>query len=301
MDWRSIGFDWNRARAFLVTAEKGSLSAAARALNMTQSTLGRQVTALEKELGVTLFERVGRGLEITPSGLDLMEHVRAMGEAANQLSLAASGRSQNLEGNVCISATEAMAAFVLPPIVKELRERAPGITVEIIADNRSSDLRRREADIAIRNFQPIQPDLISVSLKQIYAHFYATPDYLASLGNPQTKQDLAKGQFIGFADNTRFIEGVTDLGVPITSENFPIITENHLVHWELVKQGAGIGVMPELIGDREPLVIRALASLPPFPVDTWVVTHGELKTNRRIRMVFDYLVESLGQLFSNLD
>ncbi|MEQ8698792.1 MAG: LysR family transcriptional regulator, partial [Bauldia litoralis] len=82
MDWRSVIFDWNRARAFLVTAEEGSLSAAARALGMTQPTLGRQVDALEAELGVVLFERVGRGLTLTPSGLDLLDHVRAMGEAA---------------------------------------------------------------------------------------------------------------------------------------------------------------------------------------------------------------------------
>jgi len=79
MDWNSVNFDWNRARAFLVTAEEGSLSAAARALGMAQPTLGRQVDALEQELGVTLFQRVGRGLVLTPNGLELLDHVRAMG------------------------------------------------------------------------------------------------------------------------------------------------------------------------------------------------------------------------------
>src|SRR3954452_10646954 len=104
MDWRSVRFDWNRARAFLVTAEEGSLSAAARALGMTQPTLGRQVTALEEELGVLLFERVGRGLTLTTGGMDLLEHVRTMGEAANHVSLAASGQSQSIEGTICITA-----------------------------------------------------------------------------------------------------------------------------------------------------------------------------------------------------
>ena len=93
MDWRSIKFDWNRARTFLVTAEEGSLSAAARALGMAQPTLGRQVDALEEELGVVLFERAGRGLVLTPSGLELLDHVRAMGEAAGRMSLAASGQT----------------------------------------------------------------------------------------------------------------------------------------------------------------------------------------------------------------
>ena len=90
MDWRSVRFDWNRARAFLVTAEEGSLSAAARALGMSQPTLGRQVTALEEELGVLLFERVGRGLTLTTGGTDLLDHVRTMGDAANHVTLAAS-------------------------------------------------------------------------------------------------------------------------------------------------------------------------------------------------------------------
>lgn len=98
MDWRSVKFDWNRARAFLVTAEEGSLSAAARALGMAQPTLGRQVDALEQELGVVLFERVGRGLTLTPSGLELLDHVRDMGTAATRLSLSATGRAQTIEG-----------------------------------------------------------------------------------------------------------------------------------------------------------------------------------------------------------
>src|SRR3954469_6707929 len=96
MDWRWVRFDWNQARAFLVTAEEGSLSAAARALGMTQPTLGRQVVALEEELGVGLFERAGRRLAPTPPGLHLLEHARAMGAAANRVSFAASGQSQSV-------------------------------------------------------------------------------------------------------------------------------------------------------------------------------------------------------------
>ena len=91
MDWKTVTFDWNRARAFLVTAEEGSLSAAARALEMTQPTLGRQVAGLEEQLGVVLFERVGKRLRLTPNGIDLLEHVQAMGNAAAMVSLAATG------------------------------------------------------------------------------------------------------------------------------------------------------------------------------------------------------------------
>ena len=95
-------FDWNQAKAFLVTAEEGSLSAAARELGLTQPTLSRQVFAIEQALGVTLFERVGKSLVLTASGIELLEHVREMGESARRVSLAASGRAQAIEGKVFI-------------------------------------------------------------------------------------------------------------------------------------------------------------------------------------------------------
>ena len=168
MDWRSITFDWNRARAFLVTAEEGSLSAAARALGMTQPTLSRQVSALEQELGVALFERVGRGFELTPTGQSLIEHVRAMGDAASYLSLAASGKSESLDGNICITAPESTAVFILPPIIQRLRKAEPGIAIELLASSKVSDLKRREADIAIRAFRPTELDLIAKKNPFIY-------------------------------------------------------------------------------------------------------------------------------------
>ncbi|MDX1739020.1 MAG: LysR family transcriptional regulator, partial [Alphaproteobacteria bacterium] len=129
IDWRAINFDWNRARAFLATAEFGSLSSAATAIGSSQPTLSRQVSALEEELGVTLFERVGKGLELTASGIELLECVKAMAASANNLSLIASGRSQSLEGSVTISATEFMSVYVLPPLLIKLRQLEPKISI----------------------------------------------------------------------------------------------------------------------------------------------------------------------------
>ena len=176
MDWKTVKFDWNRARAFLITAKEGSLSAAARALGMAQPTLGRQVSALEDELGVILFQRTGRGLTLTQSGLELMDHVRAMGDAATRVSMAASGQSQSVAGTVSISASEVTAAFVLPGIVTRLRQAHPGITIEVIATNSLSDLRRREADIAVRSVQPTDPDLIARKLKSGTAELFCSKE-----------------------------------------------------------------------------------------------------------------------------
>tara|TARA_R110001592_G_scaffold64165_1_gene196971 strand:- start:12430 stop:13326 length:897 start_codon:yes stop_codon:yes gene_type:complete len=297
MDWKSIKFDWNRARAFLVTAEEGSLSAAARALKTTQSTLGRQVAALEHELGVVLFERIGRGLEITPSGLELIEHVKAMGEAANKFSLAASGKSNLVEGTVCISATEAVAIFILPPLLKKLREQEPGILIELIASNASSDLRRREADIAIRNYQPTHSDLIARKLENSKAFLYASPDYLDRIGKPKTCLQLQDASFIGFVNNDPYLKGMKDIGLSLSPKNFLYTTESHIAHWALVKEGLGIGVMFDYIGEREPKVCIVSDQISPFIAETWLVAHRELRTNRRIRLVYDFLMEELALIF----
>jgi len=117
----------------LVTAEEGSLSAAARALGLTQPTLGRQVAALEEELGVALFERAGHGLMLTPSVLEMMDHVRAMGQAAGGLSRVASGQSQTAEGLVSITASEILSVYNLPPVLAKLRQAHPGIRIDIVA------------------------------------------------------------------------------------------------------------------------------------------------------------------------
>lgn len=295
MDWRGQAFDWNRARAFLVTAEEGSLSAAARALGLTQPTLGRQVAALEAELGVALFERAGRGLTLTPSGVELLDHVRAMGDAAGRLSLAASGQAQTVEGRVTISATEATAAYVLPEIVAAICEAAPKLTIAIVASNALSDLRRREADIAIRAARPTDPELIARRLADEPVHLYAAPALLDRLGRPQTMAGLKDAPFIGFEENEQWVEALESRGCPVNAENFQVMTASHPVHWELVKAGLGIGVMPQRVGDRTAGVERAVPGPAPFPVPVWLVAHREVRTSRRVRLVFDRLATLLGE------
>ncbi|CAA0108818.1 HTH-type transcriptional regulator TfdS [Halioglobus japonicus] len=291
MDWRSVKFDWNRARAFLVTAEEGSLAAAARALDMTQPTLGRQVAALEKELGVDLFHRRGRGLELTPNGMNLVEHVRAMGDAANRFSLSATGKSEVVEGSICITSTELLAAFVLPPMVQKLRQAEPGIEVEIISTNDESNLNRREADIAIRSFRPTQPELIAKKLHDVRGHLYAATSYLERLGNPRSIAELNNANFIDFEKSGRLLSLLNSRGFELGVHNFPVVTRNHIVQWELVKLGVAISGMPETIGDPEPLVERlVIPGFAPIEAELWIVTHQELRTSRRVRTVFDFFV-----------
>lgn len=296
MDWRAVKFDWNRARAFLVTAEEGSLSAAAKALGVSQPTLGRQVAALEEELSTALFERGGRGLELTRNGLDLLAYVRAMGEAASSLSLAATGQARSIEGEIAISASEITAAYVLPSIFHKLRDQYPGIRVNLVASNEASDLRRRAADIAIRNFRPTEPDLIARKVGEFSATLFATPDILADLPSPLT-DDLCEAPFIGFfSNNERYMEALAQRGLKLQEEQFVARTDSHLVHWQLTRAGIGIGMMPVELGGAEPDVERVFEDKV-FGGDVWLVSHRELRMNLRVRTVFDFLAAELSEYF----
>lgn len=293
MDRQSIKFDWNRARAFLVTAEEGSLSAAARALGMAQPTLGRQVSALEEELGVVLFERVGRGLTLTPSGEQLLEYVRKMGEAANEMSLKSFGQSKVIEGKVRLAVSEVFAAFTLPSILAKLRKSHPGIEIDVITSSEASDLLRREADIAIRYFHPTEPDLIAKKINNSLARLYATPEYLNKIGNPQLPYDVRNADFISCDNSGALIKGLNEMGLNLTEKNFPIYTPNWLVMWEYVKCGLGIGILDSSIGDHEPKVIRVLPDIEPLSYSAYLVAHRELHTSVRIRIVFDLLAAEI--------
>lgn len=293
MDWKAVNFDWNHARAFLVTAEEGSLTAAAQALGTTQPTLGRQVAALEEELNVVLFDRAGGRLVLTPGGKALLTFVEAMGESALHVSRVADSHATGLRGKVSISVSEVYAAFLLPPILQRLRQEEPEIEVEIIAENGVSDLGRREADIAVRNFRPEEPELIARRIRDDRGRLYATAHYLESIGNPVAPQEFSAASFIGFADPAIILEWLNGTGMKLDARNMPLMTRSYLVHWSMVKQGLGIGIMPEGIGDADPAVVRACPGMPPFEFPIWLVSHRELRHSRRIRAVFDHLAEGL--------
>ena len=231
---------------------------------------------------------------LTPSGLDLLDHVRAMGEAAGRMSLAASGRAESIEGAISITASEIQSAYLLPPIVERLRREAPGIEVEIVASNAAIDLRRREADIALRNFRPTQPDLIARKVRDDNGRLYAASTYLDRIGRPGTAEALSGADFIGFDNTDVYVDALNRLGLALTRRNVPVVSPSHLVHWQMVRHGVGIGIVPEAIGDAEPLVERVLPDIvPPMVFPIWLTTHRELNTSRRVRFVFDLLAEEL--------
>lgn len=293
MNWQAVSFDWNQARAFLAVIESGSLSAAARDLHQTQPTIGRQITALETELGVTLFERAGRSLKVTQTGLDLAEHVRAMASAATRISMVASGQSQAIEGIVRISASDLFSAFLLPPIIQKLRAIAPKIEIDIVAVHTISNLLEREADIAVRNVRPEQPDLIARLVHDSKGRYYAAKSYLDKRGRPKSPDDLVSHDMINFGDAEQMLMYFAQFGITLTRDNFKVGSSNGLVAWELVKQGFGIAPMSVDVAAASPEVEVVLPNEEPMTFPTWLVTHRELHTSKRIRLVYDLLAEEL--------
>ncbi len=293
MDWNLVSFDWNQARAFLATVEEGSLSAAARALGLTQPTLGRQVTALEAALGIVLFERVGQSMVLTPSGAELLDHVRVMRDAASRMSLTASGQSQTVAGKVRVTASDIFAAYVLPPVLRRLRKLAPQLEIDVVAANDIRDLQRREADVAIRHVRPEQPDLIARLLHETKGYFYASTSYLDKRGRPASLQELVSHDFISFGDTDRMLGYMHDVGLALTDENFRLGSENGIVAWEFVRQGLGVAPMSENVGAKTIGVEQLLPDMDPFIFPVWLTTHRELHSSRRIRLVFDTLADEL--------
>lgn len=293
MNWKAINFDWNQVRSFLATAEKGSFSAAARVLAQTQPTVGRQVAALERSLGVTLFERVGKSLNLTSAGEELLVHVREMADVASRISLAATKQSQTIEGQVRITASDVMSAYQLPPILRQIRLAAPRLEIDIVAANDLRDIQRREADIAIRHVRPTQPDLIAKLVAEATAHFYASPSYLDQVGRPRSEAELANLDFVSFGDVDTMVGFLQPAGIPVTAQNFRIGSKSGIVSWEMVRQGFGISVMSDDVAAITSGVERVLPEREPFKFPIWLATHSELHTARRIRLAFDLLAEQL--------
>ncbi len=186
-------FDWTLMRSFLAVLERGSLLAAARHLGSSQPTVGRHVAELERQLGMVLFERTGRGLVPTQVALSIADHARAMADNADAISRVLTGQSKQLAGAVRITAVQTVAGHLLPPILARLRAQEPGIAIEVVASNAISNLLRREADIAIRMVRPDQGSLITRHIADSTVGAYAHGDYLRRRGVPLTPADLPAG------------------------------------------------------------------------------------------------------------
>jgi DNA-binding transcriptional LysR family regulator len=282
---------WELYRSFLAVVREQSLSGAGRALGLTQPTVGRHVGELEEALGVALFTRSPTGLRPTAGATALVPFAEAMESAADALARAATGEAHEERGAVRVTASEIIGSEVLPVILTAFRREHPQIDLELILSNRTQDLLRREADIAVRTFKPTQTALLTRKIGVLRIAPHAHPSYLRTHGAPRTLDELLAHPLIGF-DKTPSVSQVPGLPIAVTRDLFAFRCDSDIGQYALLKAGFGIGFCQTAIGRRNGL-LPVLRDVIRIDLGMWLVMHKDLKASRRVRLLFDHLARGL--------
>lgn len=285
--------DWTGLQDFVAVAETGSLSAAARQRGLSQPTLGRRIEQLERQLNAHLFNRTPRGLTLTETGERILGHARRMAEEALAVERVASGDNQRIEGSVRVTLTDQMGHRWLPGLLPELQRRYPGLRIEAAVDQRTLDLVRREADIAVRFSRPQQLDLVARRVASYHYGLYAARDYLERRGRPRTVRDLRGHDFVSYDESIIRYAELQKIERLFGPDRVVHRASGGLGVLAAVGSGLGLGICGCYFADAEPGLQRLLTERFDFPFDTWVVTHADIYRSARIRAVFDFLVEHL--------
>jgi DNA-binding transcriptional LysR family regulator len=286
-------FDWTLVRSFLAALEHGSLLGAARALGASQPTLGRHIAELESQLGVVLFERTGRGLRPTDMATRLSEAARRMEAGAQDLARAAQGARSDMAGMVRISASQPVACFVLPGVLQQLRAAMPDVQVELVSTDAVSNLLRREADIALRMVDPAQASLVARRIGKVTLGTFAHRDYLQRRGVPREPQDLLAHDLLGGDRSDDIRKGFLAMGLADPQERFVLRTDDLVAYWQALRVGLGIGFVAHYLARTDTQVVALLPSLRLPTLPMWLVVHREIRSNPRIRAVYDFLAQAV--------
>ena len=284
---------WDLYRSLHAVLREGSLSGAARALGLTQPTIGRHVDALEAALGRRLFLRSQRGLLATEAARAMLPYLDALAATSAALRRTVTTTEAGVGGTVRITASEIVGVERLPPILAALRRRHPGLELELALSNEVEDLLRRDADIAVRMVAPVQEALVARRVGSAELGLYAHAGYLAGRSPPARVGDLAAHDLIGFDRETPALRAFL-AGYPwLAAASFAFRSGSDLAQLAAIRAGVGIGVCQVGIAARDPALVRVLPAdfAPGLP--TWVVMHEDLRATPRVRAAFDTLAEHL--------
>ena len=293
--------DWDKLRVFHAVAVAGSFTHAGEDLNLSQSAVSRQISALEEELGVQLFHRHARGLEPTEQG-DLLYH--AAHEVLDKLASVQAQLTNNKNvpaGDLRITTTVGLGSNWLTPRTHDFLKLYPDIRLSIICDDRELDLGMREADVAIRITEPRQPNLIKKRLFTVHSHLYASPDYLERYGAPQRIDDLDDCPLIAYGDHApnalRNVNWPCTMGVkPHGRPRRTILQVNNIYGLLLaIESGLGIGSLPDYMITPDRPLQRILPELQGPTTDAFFVYPEELRNTKRIGVFRDFLEEQVRQ------
>ena len=216
-----------------------------------------------------------------------------MQNGADALARNVMGADHAVSGTVRITASQPVSCYVLPSLLAQMRQLLPEVQVELVASNAVSNLLRREADIAVRMVQPDQATLIARRVGKVALKACAHQDYLRRRGVPRHPSDLLAHDLIGGDRNDETLKGFAAAGMPVSREQFAFRTDDLIVVWQAVRAGLGIGFVSEHQIRTDPAVTPLLPKLKIEPLPVWLAVHKEIRTNPRIRAVYDFLAEAL--------
>ena len=283
--------DWDGFRVLLAVIDRGSFSAGARAVGISQPTAGRKVAALETELGTRLLVRRNRGVALTPSGEQIVEDVRRMSDSATAAIRRAGGADPAVLSRVRVSATEGLGALWLPRRLLALSRSDPSLRLELVVDNAPVDLAARQADIALRLFRPREPDLVVRRVSTLAFGLYASPAYLAARGTPRRVSDLAKHDVIGFGEAGVLPSYVRWLQKLVPAERFLLRSTSLLAQQEAARAGFGVAIGSRVILDGDARLRRVLPRARIPTMDAWLAVHSDVRKNPSVARVYEFLVD----------
>jgi DNA-binding transcriptional LysR family regulator len=292
--------DWDKLRIFHAVAEAGSFTHAGEMLNLSQSAVSRQISALEDSLNVPLFHRHARGLILTEQGELLY---RTAHDVFAKLAMAEAQLTESKDrprGPLKVTATVALGSTWLTPRMKEFLELHPEISVELVLDERELDLGMREADVAIRMLPPRQPDLIQRHLLTVHINIYASASYIHRRGMPKTPEDLDGHSIIVYGEDARppvqDLNWLLRLGVKPGQSRTPVLCINNVYAiFKALQAGIGIGALPEYMVQGADDLVRVLPQIQGPRIDAYFVYPEELRNSKRIQVFRDFLLQQVAK------
>lgn len=286
--------DWNDLRYFLAVADHGSTLAAGRALRVSQTTVARRVAALEDALGLTLFEKRQAGYVLTPAGEGLIERARQVEAATEGFAETSAALARDTSGVVRITTQEIFANTLLASMLRQLHELHPEIVIEIDTQQESLDLGAGEADIALRSTASQQPaGVVGRSLCIDDWTLYCSRDYADRHGVPRTREELARHSIIGGGGGKLWLHYEAWLRSLGLENQVAMHHSSSSGLLSAVRSGFGIAVLPCVIADADPDLVRCIPPRDDHHRQLWLLTHERVRHTPRVRLVIDFLYERL--------
>jgi DNA-binding transcriptional LysR family regulator len=286
-------YSLDHIRSFHAVAKHGSLLAASRHLGLTQPTVGRHIDLLEETLGLSLFIRGREGMRLTEKGTDLVTAATELMGNATEFERVATGLEEKVAGVVRLSVNQVFGTLILPGIIAGFMEEHPEIEIEIDVSDDVSNLLQRDADIAIRLFRPTQNDLVARKVTELPMGLFAHEDYLARHPAPQSIDDLRHHVLLGQDRNPSLISAYRAAGLELTPTDFAFRCDNDVAGINAVRAGIGIGPLHVGMAKNWPSVVQVLPELPIHSFELWLACHADVRHNKRIRLVMDYLASKM--------